>query len=664
MDEVLDEVSLAAVEMGGVKQPAEIEEVDLVDSSSDSHHSAIGEEDSCCDSDYDPTIYGNVGSGGIEDDEVMEDDYFDEFKEDEHSDEGEGMNDGNFDEAEGMGDGNTGECEEVLRDYAPSDELCSLVDSDIEDEGPKYPEFHEERDMENPQLCLGQIFSSAAIFRAALREHCIKEGRDFRFKKNESTRVTTIFGVRPFIGLDACHLKGHFGGQLLHAIARDGNDRMYPIAMAVVESECKDSWSWFLQNLVDVIGSVEEFGWTFISDRQKGLVPNFDAVLPRADHRFCIRHMYANFKTEFKGKALKDLMWKATSAYTVQEFTQAMETIKKKSEPAYNWLAAVNPTQWARHAFTTRPKKEIKKDVRLCEATYAGGRLFEVTYKSQTLVVDLERRSCLCRLWDIIGVHCCHAIAAIYVDGSTLEDYVDPYFHVETYLRIYKPITVPIPDKQHWIGVDQGAPVMPSPLRRPSGRPKRVKKKGVDEPVNPYRICKHHQSLRCSKCRVYGHNTRICKGQLNPKKKNASSSSGQGNAPNMEGALQTSGGVGIHVGRGIRVGVRRATINGKGKSRGRPKRTDGGISRAGGRGGAVRDVAAGKGGVGRGVAGGRDRAGRGGSAHVGGAVVNGGIAGIGGTVGNGGAVPNVASPSVSSPLARDRGKSPVSILNE
>ncbi|KAK9274928.1 hypothetical protein L1049_022183 [Liquidambar formosana] len=138
------------------------------------------------------------------------------------------MNDGKFDEAEGMGDGNTGECEEVLSDYAPSDELCSLVDSDMEDEGP----------------------------RAALREHCIKEGCDFRFKKNESTRVTAICkfecgwrihaykkGDTSFqiTSLDACHLKGHFGGQLLHAIARDGNDRMYPVAMAVVESECKDS---------------------------------------------------------------------------------------------------------------------------------------------------------------------------------------------------------------------------------------------------------------------------------------------------------------------------------------------------------------------------------------------------------------------------------------
>ncbi|KAK9287670.1 hypothetical protein L1049_016108 [Liquidambar formosana] len=635
MDEVLNEVPLAAMEMDGVQKPVEVEEVDLVDSSSNSHYSMIGEEDSCFDSDYDPHIYGgHVGGGVNEDDESMEDG---------NSHEGEGLKDGNSAKAEGRGDGNISEGDEVLSDYAPSDELCSLVDSDMEDEAPRYLEFHEDRDMENPQLCLGQLFSSTAVFRAALREHCIKEGRDFRFKKNESTRVTAVLyrakrraieqiegnaakqymkirvyammilrhnpgsaawvkverpqldvaatfqrlfvvfdaqrrgllaGVRPFIGLDACHLKGHFGGQLLHAVARDGNDRMYPVAMAVVEAECKDSWSWFLENLAAVIGSVEEFGWTFISDRQKGLVPSFDAVLPRADHRFCIRHMYANFMAEFKGKALKDLMWQAASTYTVQEFTQAMEKIKKKSQAAYNWLAAVNPTQWARHAFTSRPKCDLlsnnlsesfnsmimeardkpiitcietirriimkryqvnkakmshhqwllcpriqqkledrKEDAKFCEATYAGGRLFEVTSKSQTLVVDLERRTCICRQWDLTGVPCCHAITAIYVDGAQPEEYVDPYFHVQTYLRSYEPHIVPIPDEQHWTGVDLGEPVMPPPLRRPPGRPKRVRRKGVDEPVNPYRIRKHHQSLRCSKCRVYGHNTRTCKGQ-------------------------------------------------------------------------------------------------------------------------------------------------------
>ena len=60
-------------------------------------------------------------------------------------------------------------------------------------------------------------------------------------------KVGFLGGCRPFIGLDGCHLKGKFGGQLLSATAKDGNDNIFLMAMAVVEQENKDSWTWFLE---------------------------------------------------------------------------------------------------------------------------------------------------------------------------------------------------------------------------------------------------------------------------------------------------------------------------------------------------------------------------------------------------------------------------------
>jgi hypothetical protein len=74
---------------------------------------------------------------------------------------------------------------------------------------------------------------------------------------------------RPVIGVDGCFLKGHFKGQLLAAVGRDPNDNIYPIAIAVVEAETKDSWSWFLDTLIRDLGPPRSGGWTFISDRQK-----------------------------------------------------------------------------------------------------------------------------------------------------------------------------------------------------------------------------------------------------------------------------------------------------------------------------------------------------------------------------------------------------------
>ena len=54
-------------------------------------------------------------------------------------------------------------------------------------------------------------------------------------------KVGFLGGCKPFIGLDGCHLKGRFGRQLLSATAKDGNDNIFPVAMAVVEQENKDS---------------------------------------------------------------------------------------------------------------------------------------------------------------------------------------------------------------------------------------------------------------------------------------------------------------------------------------------------------------------------------------------------------------------------------------
>ncbi|RYQ92556.1 hypothetical protein Ahy_B09g098785 [Arachis hypogaea] len=115
---------------------------------------------------------------------------------------------------------------------------------------------------------------------------------------------------RKFIGLDGCFLKTPQGGQLLTAIGWNPNDQMLPIAYAVVESETKDTWTWFLKLLIDDFGSETIGRATFMSDQQKGLLSAFDEVIPGVDHRFCVRHFYNNFRKKFSGLHLKQLMWR------------------------------------------------------------------------------------------------------------------------------------------------------------------------------------------------------------------------------------------------------------------------------------------------------------------------------------------------------------------
>lgn len=76
-------------------------------------------------------------------------------------------------------------------------------------------------------------------------------------------------GCRPVIGLDGCHLKGPFGGQLLTAVGMDPEDGMYPIAWSVVDAENTNNWCWFLKLLKVDLDINNDFAWTFISDKQK-----------------------------------------------------------------------------------------------------------------------------------------------------------------------------------------------------------------------------------------------------------------------------------------------------------------------------------------------------------------------------------------------------------
>ncbi|GMY19315.1 hypothetical protein FCV25MIE_14554 [Fagus crenata] len=76
---------------------------------------------------------------------------------------------------------------------------------------------------------------------------------------------------------------------------------------------------------------------------REGLAEVFKKIIPTADHRICVRHLYANFRDRgHRGKALKDKLWEAAAACTEIEYLAAMEELKKIDEAAYNYLNTVD----------------------------------------------------------------------------------------------------------------------------------------------------------------------------------------------------------------------------------------------------------------------------------------------------------------------------------
>ncbi|GJR30840.1 mutator type transposase [Tanacetum coccineum] len=74
---------------------------------------------------------------------------------------------------------------------------------------------------------------------------------------------------REILGLDGCFMSSPWPGQILTAVGVDANNRIYPVAYVIVEAESKASWCWFLNLLREDLGIEANFNYTFISDRQK-----------------------------------------------------------------------------------------------------------------------------------------------------------------------------------------------------------------------------------------------------------------------------------------------------------------------------------------------------------------------------------------------------------
>ncbi|XP_027911494.1 uncharacterized protein LOC114170206 [Vigna unguiculata] len=303
---------------------------------------------------------------------------------------------------------------------------------------------------------------------------------------------------RPFIGLDGCFLKGKYGGELLTAVARDANDQMLPLAYAIVEVEKKETWKWFLEILVDDLGRPEVcWACTFMLDQQKGLLPAIQELLPGAEQRFCMRHLYSNFRKRFGGQKLKNLMWKAATVTHPVAWERVMRDIKKENEDAFKYLIAIPPrSRFTRNVVTDtvvnnmteafnsvlvdarcKPVISMLEDIRIymMKRCCAGGKVFEVAHLSvlgDKYVVNLDTQDCSCRKWMITGIPCCHALAAIRFLNLNAADYIPLCFRKSTFEEMYNSIIYPINGQNMWPTTDF-PDVMPPHKRIMPGDPRK-----------------------------------------------------------------------------------------------------------------------------------------------------------------------------------------------
>ncbi|XP_022857028.1 uncharacterized protein LOC111378093, partial [Olea europaea var. sylvestris] len=338
--------------------------------------------------------------------------------------------------------------------------------------------------------------------------------------------------------------------------------------------ENDENWMWFLSELHNLletnIGNMPRL--IFLSNRQNGIVDAVESNFPTAFHGFCLHHLSENFRKEFNNSVLVHLLWEAANALTVWEFETKLLEIEEMSPDAAFWVRRIPPHLWATSHFEgTRfghltaniveslnswileasglPVVQMMECIRRQLMTWFNERRetsmqwtsllvpsaerhisealerahnyqvlraneaeFEVISNEGTNIVDIRNRRCSCRGWQLCGLPCSHAVAALLSCRQNVHRFTESCFTVATYRKTYSQTIHPIPDRTLWQEMSQGSQnegsgedivVNPPKTLRPLGQTR--KKQTRREDRNRVKRVVH-----CSRCNQTGHFRTTC----------------------------------------------------------------------------------------------------------------------------------------------------------
>ncbi|XP_056695452.1 uncharacterized protein [Spinacia oleracea] len=173
--------------------------------------------------------------------------------------------------------------------------------------------------------------------------------------------------------------------------------------------------------------------------------------------------------------------------------------------------------------FTRYPCSPTASFTRFCSVTVAGGGEYEVKEGAVKYPIKFDARTCGCGVWQISGIPCRHGLRVIYHQRLEATDFVSHYFKGQAYKLTYSEHIHPMPDPTQWPSFDLPI-ILPPPMKRASGRPPNLRKRGKHDPKRG----KRNSTVRCGKCKEVGHNARTCRGGATAKQKKAAAAAAAG----------------------------------------------------------------------------------------------------------------------------------------
>jgi hypothetical protein len=144
-----------------------------------------------------------------------------------------------------------------------------------------------------------------------------------------------------------------------------------------------------------------------------------------------------------------------------------------------------------------------------CHAICNGASKFEVKQGVHGFIVDLDKKECSCRYWQLSGLPCPHAISCIFFKTNTLDDYVATCYTIEAFRSTYNHCLQPVEGMANWPVSNRPGLKALGYVRMP-GRPRKERKREPTEKPKGTKMSKKGTIIICKKCKQVGHNRSTC----------------------------------------------------------------------------------------------------------------------------------------------------------
>ncbi|PWA64249.1 hypothetical protein CTI12_AA346450 [Artemisia annua] len=166
-------------------------------------------------------------------------------------------------------------------------------------------------------------------------------------------------------------------------------------------------------------------------------------------------------------------------------------------------------TPWVRK----RLNYMIQHLLRYWEVIPSGFQELEVRNGNQSYGVNLTRKKCMCRMWELSGIPCIHALAAYQHMNRDPVEGVHDWYSQQKWFEAYQFTIRPVYGSNMWKRT-RDPPLLPPLMRTMPGRPRKKRILAPDE--NNSQVTRRGRIMTCSNCQERGHNKASCKKEAVP----------------------------------------------------------------------------------------------------------------------------------------------------